>query len=166
MILESVPPMEYRHEDSHRASSSQSMDAGPAKPAAGPEHLILAYNVPDTYTSRMLEELITKTLPVAKKIQVLSYFPWENRKYFPRKIVCADSGTYDTILAKQDIWVKSEIITQPSQAITFVPGDPLDIPQIPFKSDNALLIQEHNRKQRPAPATSAPPRRGNSRTDD
>ncbi|KAK1443086.1 hypothetical protein BgAZ_306040 [Babesia gibsoni] len=108
------------------------------------EYVILAYNVPEAYTVSMMEELIAKTLPNVKKPTVMVPPPWEDRSCYPLRITCSNVETYDAILAKQDIWVKSDVMNQASQAITFMAGDMMDIPHVPFKSDAMLLMKEHS----------------------
>lgn len=125
-------------------------DATSKQDYARSEFVILAYNVPKNYTVAMFEDLLRTTFPRVKGVAVHPIQPWENPYDYPRKIQCEDRETYELILAKQDIWVKSDSMAQASQAITFVRGDADDIPHIPFKSDEKLLVGDQVEHDKPS----------------
>ncbi|GBE61226.1 zinc finger containing protein, putative [Babesia ovata] len=105
--------------------------------------VVLAYNIPADYTLYNFQDMITARYGDIGQLSIIAPFPWQDRNCCPWKIICKDRESYDKMLTVRHMWLKDETGKDSSVAITFVAGDLDDIPDIPFKEDEQLLMSEH-----------------------
>ncbi|CDR95607.1 hypothetical protein, conserved [Babesia bigemina] len=105
--------------------------------------VLLAYNAPADYTLYNFQDMIAEKVGEVGQLSIIAPFPWQDRTSCPWKIICNDRRGYDAMLAMKHVWLKNESGGDSTSAITFVAGDLDDIPDIPFKEDEQLLMSEH-----------------------
>ncbi|KAF5153099.1 hypothetical protein TpMuguga_03g02305 [Theileria parva strain Muguga] len=104
--------------------------------------IIRAYNVPSEYTISKLQELIKENCSSAQLDRVIPPEPWDDPVDTCWLIICKNSKTYKSLLALEDIWLKVDKNDKLSSAVTFLPGHQFDLPQIPSKSDEQVLLTQ------------------------
>ncbi|EKX72544.1 conserved hypothetical protein [Theileria equi strain WA] len=114
----------------------------------GIENVVRAYNVPVDFTISKLEDLILSECPSVKLRQIISPSLWEEKLDVSWKIICANRKSYDALLAKEDIWLTRDKKDKQTHAITFVPGDALDIAHVPSKVDEQMLVNAYNNEMK------------------
>ncbi|GFE55850.1 hypothetical protein BaOVIS_032540 [Babesia ovis] len=105
--------------------------------------VILAYNVPPEYTLYNFEQLMATHLRDTEDVTIIPPFPWQDRADCPWKIIFRDRNEYDYFVNLQEVVVPASGNGRMTVTISFVQGDLDDIPDIPFKEDENLLMSEH-----------------------
>ncbi|XP_954886.1 uncharacterized protein TA03255 [Theileria annulata] len=104
--------------------------------------IIRAYNVPSEYTISKFHDLIKENCSAAQLESIIPPQPWDDPVDTCWIIICKNSKTYKSLLALEDIWLKADKNDKFSPAVTFLPGQQHDLPHIPSKSDEQLLINQ------------------------